>query len=803
MIRTKQCIDKNWRLHHERDGEGYNIEWTRQERELLSNLKSDVHFDGIFWPKAGRCNGPAGVKFDDGSWPIVDLPHDWSVEQAFSREAPVRNAFLPLAVLWYRKSVFIPNEAFDKRVVLTFDGAFRNATVFVNGHLVGQNESGYVGFSCDISDVIDTGRENQIAVRLDARKKEGWFYEGAGIYRHVWLTISEKTHLVEDGISVIATLENELQTACVSVKAEMYQAEHDDGGLTLTCILRSPDGREIAHESKIIAYTSDSIKTEEMRFKLSDPECWDLNTPRLYTAELLLLKDGEKLDFMNQEFGIRSILFDADKGFFLNGKSLKLKGVCCHQDHAGVGMAIPDNLHVWRLKKLKEMGVNAYRCSHNPMAPEFYSACDRMGILVMDENRCVGSSGEVLDQLTRMIRLHRNHPSIIMWSLGNEEMSIQHTEVGKRILRTMKKTLRRHDSSRPVTVAVNGGWDIGDSFAEIVDVLGGNYLNLGDPDILKKNRPELPQLISEACSHVCTRGEYEDSVARNVMSAYDRQEKPAGFDDCPEIADMVWPSWGRSAESMWKEVVKRPHVAGTFVWTGIDYRGEQTPFGRWPCTGSNFGIMDACCFPKDSYYYYKSWWTDTPVLHVFPHWNHSGREGDRIEVWAHTNCVSVELLLNGKSLGTREVELYGHAVWMVNYEPGKLVAIGITKTGIRIETYVETTTDPVSIILSSDENTLTAGSGDVAMVNVSLADLGGRHVHDAQNLILFEINGSAKILGVGNGDPRSIEPDKATQRHLFNGYAQIIIQPDDKVGVVELIATSDNLKPASIRFNIV
>jgi beta-galactosidase len=407
-------------------------------------------------------------------------------------------------------------------------------------------------------------------------------------------------------------------------------------------------------------------------------------------------------DIYETPFGLRTIRFDADTGFHLNGQPLKLKGTCNHQDHAGVGVAVPDRVQEYRIKQLKEMGCNAYRCAHNPPAPELLDACDRLGMLVMDETRRMESTPEGLAQLESMLLRDRNHPSIILWSLGNEE-PIQGTEVAGRIIATMKRLVRRLDPTRPTTIAMNGHW--GSPVSQIVDVQGHNYFIHGYDDF-RQQFPDKPVVAAENGSTVCTRGIYANDEERGYVSAY----------------DINHPDWAFLALDSWKAVAERPWMAGTFVWTGFDYRGEPIPY-RWPCINSHFGILDVCGFPKDNFYYYKAWWCDETVLHILPHWNWPGKEGQPIDVWVHSNCDEVELFVNGQNLGCKAMERNGHLEWQVNYAPGVLQAKGY-RNGQQVATAERKTTGaPARIVLCPDRATLCADGEDVAMVNVSIVDV--------------------------------------------------------------------------------
>ncbi len=491
--------------------------------------------------------------------------------------------------------------------------------------------------------------------------------------------------------------------------------------------------------------------------------------------------EGAAVDTYETEFGIRTVRFDADQGFFLNGKPVKIKGTCNHQDHAGVGAALPDRIQYYRIERLKQMGSNGYRSSHNLPTPELLDACDRLGMLVMDETRMMSSNPEGLSELERLIRRDRNHPSVVIWSLGNEEPE-QGSDRGMRIVSTMKRLARRLDPTRVVTVAQNGGW--GKGISGVVDVFGCNYHDK-DVDGYHRDHPQQPMMGSETASTVSTRGIYANDKVKGYVSAY----------------DVNYPPWATTAENWWSIYDARPFLAGGFAWTGFDYRGEPTPYG-WPCINSHFGIMDVCGFPKDNFYYYKAWWTETPgvkpVLHLFPHWNWAGKEGQEIEVWCHSNLERVELFLNGKSVGSQNVTRDKHLMWKVPYAPGVLEARGFKGTAQVMSVKRETTGPAAGVVLRPDRKQISADGEDVSMVTVEVVDAQGRVVPIADNEVAFRVTGSGKLIGVGNGDPSSHESDKAEKRRAFNGLCMAIVQASKTAGDLVAEASSPGLRGASV-----
>ena len=772
-------LDRGWRFHLGHAGD--------PEKDFGFGASHDTY------GKSGDVGTPVtGRSFDDSGWRAVDLPHDWAVDLPFERFGPPGSAadhtgafqgFKPLgrmwpatSVGWYRRSIPIAASDAGKRLSLEFDGVSRDCLVILNGFVVGSNESAYAPFRIDITDFAIPGEENILVVRCDVSLGEAWSYEGAGLYRHVRLVKTAPAHIRQWGVAI----RPEVHDAGALLRTA---TEIDNDGPATTARLRAtvtaPDGKTVATLlSDTIALPAWGQITVPQEMRIADPALWSLETPMLYALTTELVVAETVIDRDDSRFGIRTIRFDPDKGFFLNGAPVKIKGTCNHQDHAGVGFAVPDSLHVWRLEQLKAMGANAYRSTHHSPAPAILDACDRIGILVMDETRQMSSNPEGMSQLDRMVRQGRNHPSVILWSIGNEEIH-RGTETGARIAETMKRRIYELDGTRPVTEAFNGKF--GQGASRVLDVLGCNYY-LDEIDAYHAAHPTMPMIGTETGSTVMTRGAYKRDDAAGLVPAYDTD----------------YPKWATTAEHWWSFYDARPFLAGGFVWTGFDYRGEPTPFERWPENASNFGQMDSCGFPKDNYHYYRAWWGSKPVLHLFPHWNWAGREGQDVAVWVHSNCDAVELFLNGRSLGRKPVERNRHLEWQVPYTPGRIEAHGFTG-GRRVLTQTrETAGAPARLALSSDRRVL--APGDVAVVRAAVLDARSREVPTAANRITFALDGDATLLGVGNGDPRCLEPDHATARSAFNGLCMAIVQAGDRGGPIRLSASAEELRAAALPF---
>jgi beta-galactosidase len=734
----------------------------------------------------------AAVDFDDSAWRAIQLPHDWAVELPFvpsTGEVPewdprADHGFKPLgrefpgtSVGWYRKTFDLPHSDQGKRIAIEFDGVFRDALVMINGYAVHRNQSGYAPFRVDITDFANYGGANVLAVRVDATLGEGWFYEGAGIYRHVWLTKTDPLHVPQWGVFVRAV--PRAGGAEVLIASEIAHEGDGQRACDVRSVVHDADGRVVAQTAQGARLEAWGKSTVEQRARIDVARLWSLEEPCLYTLRTEIWSDGALIDAVTTPFGVRTIRFDAQQGFFLNEQPLKLLGTCNHQDHAGVGSALPDALQDFRIRKLKEMGSNAYRAAHNPPTPELLDACDRFGMLVIDETRPMTSSTEGMDQIERLIRRDRNHPSVILWSIGNEEQNHQTTERGARIATSMKRLVNELDDTRLTTIAIDN--DNIEGASPIVDVRGFNYrthLMAG----YHERVPNQPIYGSETGSTVCTRGEYARDDARHILPAYDREH----------------PWWATTAEFWWKIIADQPFNAGGFIWTGFDYRGEPTPFNQFPSISSYFGVMDTCGFPKDNYYYYKAWWSREPVLHVLPHWNWEGREGQEIEVWCHSNCDTVELFLNGAPLGSRAVPRNGHAEWRVAYARGVIEARGF-RNGALVQTVRRETAGPATrLVLSADRVSIAGDGEDCSVVSVQVVDAQGRIAPRADHEVSFAVRGPGAIIGVGNGNPTSLEPDKAQARQTFNGLCMAIVQARKAAGRIRITASAPGLAPATL-----
>jgi beta-galactosidase len=775
-VRNKINFDTNWNFQL-----GHAADPAKDFNFKISNIFS----------KTGKTEGTAiNPQFNDSAWQLVQLPHDWAVELPFENSPnfdvmahgykPVGGLYPQNSVGWYRKSFTIAKPDSGKRFSITFDGIFRDAMVWLNGFYLGNNKSGYIGMTYDITNYIDFHKKNVLVVRVDATQYEGWFYEGAGIYRHVWLNQYCNVHIAQDGVFVSSQVKG--TNASVDIESVIENETLATSTCTVQSIIIDRSGNKLAQSKELpVSLGLNEKKMVKHQLAVKSPKLWSLEDPYLYRVVTIVKSENKVIDQVTSKFGIRTITMDAVSGLTLNGKNIKVQGVNCHQDHAGVGSALPDYLQYYRIKLLKDLGVNAYRTSHNAPTPELLEACDSLGMLVLDETRLLNSSPEYMGQFERMILRDRNHPSIFMWSIGNEEGYAQWNSFGKRIALSMLVKQKELDPTRTSTYAA----DLANVFKginEVIPVRGFNYRVLG----LKPyhtDHPNQPIVGTEMGSTVTTRGIY----VKDTVQGYVPDQ------------DITAPWWANKAEEWWPVAAENPWMMGGFVWTGLDYRGEPTPY-QWPNINSHFGIMDVCGFPKNIYYYYQSWWTDKDVLHISPHWNWKGKEGKPIDVWVNTNADNVELFLNGKSLGKKDMPRYSHLEWKVPYESGSLQAIAYKK-GRKLTTSVETTDEPMDLVIMPYKTTMLADGTDATVINIWAIDKKGREVPDAQNLVTVTLSGDAKIIGIGNGDPSSHEPDKCSdgkwQRKLFNGKCQLILQAGTTRSIIKLEAKTEGVYPAS------
>ncbi|WP_229260315.1 beta-galactosidase GalA [Duganella alba] len=729
--------------------------------------------------KAGNASGAAGNEYDDSTWRHLDLPHDWAVEGPFDPKANVAQGYRPRGIGWYRRYLQVDPSERGKHFELQFDAIATHATVWVNGNVVSRNWSGYNASYIDITPFLRYGDAmNTIAIRVDAEAMEGWWYEGAGMYRHSWLVKRNPVHVVTDGVHATPRLIKDKQWS-IPVEVTLNNSGKTAGDVIVEVTVYDPSGKQVAQRTTPARVGVLATSSVQLPVTINNPALWSIEKTNLYRVTTRVLQAGKAQDEVSLNTGFRTIRFDAAQGFFLNGVHVKLQGVCIHQDHAGVGVAVPDSVWEYRLRRLKEMGVNAIRFSHNAPAAEVLDMVDRMGFVVMDENRNFNPSADYMKQLEWMVKRDRHHPGIVLWSVFNEE-PVQATEVGYEMARRMSAAVKALDDTRPVTAAMNGGFLTELNVSHAVDVVGANY-QVPDYDRYHKAYPNKPFTSSEDTSAFMTRGEYKTVKEKNLIASYD--------DDAAQ--------WGNTHRDAWEAIDTRPFVAGGFVWTGFDYRGEPTP-NEWPSVSSVFGIMDLNGFPKTAYYIHQvQWIKDKPLIHIAPHWN--WKQGDKVRVMVMSNIERIQLLLNGRTIGEQKADPYRMNNFDVVFEPGKLEAIGYRGGKEVVRTSVETTGAPVSLELVPDRAQLAGDGRDAMPITVRALDAQGRAVPLADNEVTFAVTGGGRSIGHGNGDPNSHENEKGATRRLFNGLAQLIVQTNyDARDAVIINATAPGLQAARV-----
>lgn len=751
------------------------------------------------------------ASYNDSKWRSLTLPHDWSIEGTFSDKNNTTQAEggLPAGIGWYRKNFVIPKSAQNKQVFIDFDGIYRNSEVWINGHYLGKRPNGYISFSYELTPYLKFGKPNHLAVKVDnsAQPNSRW-YSGSGIYRNVWLTTVNKTHFIKWG-TFITTPRITGQSATVDVKTKL---QNRVGGAMLKVTIYNAQQQVVASAQQVLNTAADSIA--DLRLHINQPVLWSVDHPYLYKTVLSISKGNTILDNEDINTGIRSFDFDVNKGFSLNGQHLKIKGVCLHHDLGALGAAINTYAIARELRIMKEMGCNAIRTSHNPPAPEFLELCDKMGFLVMDEafdmwRKKKSKRDYSLDwpqwhrrDLQDQILRDRNHPSVFIWSIGNE-IREQFDSTGISITRELAKIVKNLDPTRPVTSALSES-DPKKNFiykSSALDLVGLNYHQEVYADF-PKNYPGQKFIATETMSALETRGFYDqptDTTRHWPTSA------KAPFKGNAEMAvtayDNVAAYWGSTHEETWKIIKKYDFLSGLFIWTGFDYLGEPSPY-PWPARSSYFGIVDLAGFPKDVYYMYQSEWTNKPVLHLLPHWN--WKPGDIISVWAYySGADEVELFLNGKSLGVRKKNGDDlHVEWKVPFEAGTLKAVSRRNGQVVKAEEIRTAGKPAKIQLLADRKYINNKGTDLCYVTVKVLDQNGNLVPTANNLIHFSIDGVGSIAGLDNGYEADLESFKGDSHRAYNGHALAIIRSATNKGKIRLKAEGTGLKSAQLTIQV-
>ncbi len=808
------------------------VAWTAPESRAQTTValtgERRVSFNDGWRFFKGDPPGAEKPGFDDSAWRALRLPHDWAIEGPFDRAYSTSMGALPYyGPGWYRKSFVLPEAAKGRRVSVEFDGAMSNARAWLNGRELGERPYGYSSFAFDITPHLRFGGAvNELAVRLAPEDQSSRWYPGAGIYRNVWLTVTGMQHVALWGTQ-IATPQVDGSNATLTVKSQVANDAAAPAAVTLRTRVLDASGRQVEQTSADFPVPARGWHIAAATIELRRVQRWELEKPYLYSLVSEVVVGGQVTDRYVTPFGVRTIEFTKDKGFLLNGKPVKLRGVCLHHDLGALGTAVNRRAIERQLQIMQAMGVNAIRTSHNPPAPELLDACDRMGLLVMDEAFDMWKAPKVRNDYSRhfdqwsevdlrdLLRRDRNHPSVIMWSIGNEVQEQTRPEGGT-LARRLANIVRQEDPTRPITSAMNNpDRAMKNGMAEALDIVGFNYKpHLYTP--VMKEHPDWILLGSETSSTVSSRGVYHLPI-----EYYQRHESLQ-----VTSYDVVAPPWATPPDAEFEVQDKFPNVLGEFVWTGFDYLGEPTPYAGtredpardWPSRSSYFGIVDLAGFPKDRYYLYQSQWTSKPMVHVLPHWNWQGMEGKPVPVFVYTNCDEAELSLNGKSLGRKK--RFGEPVvipvgknvsetgkfaskyrlmWEVPYEPGVLQVTGYNGRKKAAVAAVRTAGVPAKITLVPDRAAIRADGDDLSFVTVRIEDAAGNLCPLADNHVRFQIGGPGTIAAVDNGNAATVEPFQADNRKAFNGLALLIVRSHaGQAGKIQVTAVSDGLQPGSV-----
>lgn len=847
MVRERININRDWRYQiDDPDGVGAALHYSRLKPYLLPCANDFIIFGKRYQrPEGNPGENIAYVKsdFDDSEWRHLNLPHDWAIEGPFNIDYNGSTGKLPYwGIRWYRKTLELSQDDAGKQIYLDIDGAMSYASVWCNGQYVGGWPYGYASFRLDLTPYIKAGQKNVLAIRLDNPDDTSRWYPGSGIYRNVWLVKTSPVHVEQWGTFVRnQQVDSEIAVMEMGVNIENHAGKDVHVKLQTSVYLQGKDGRPVGEEvtqsmTKDIAIKKDSWSSARFQFKVDKPKLWDIDTPNCYVAVSRVFMDGKEMDSYETPFGIRTIEFTHNQGFMLNGQKVAIKGVCMHHDLGALGAAFNEVAAERQLRIMKEMGANAIRTSHNPPAPELVALCDRMGLMMQLELADTWQKGKrkndynlLFDDwseadMRSLVRHYRNHPSVIMWSIGNE-MPDQTTDQGVIIARNLTAYCHDEDPTRPTSLGCNKRDAVFRDIVNQVDIFGLNYFHKTYP-VFKEQNPTRRYHASETSSATSSRGEYFFPVTTDV------NDSRSGFQ--LSSYDMTTIGWGCAPEVQFKMNEEYPFMSGEFVWTGFDYLGEPTPYNKdltnllnfsdpnelekarkaleelgkikTPSRSSYFGIVDLCGFPKDRYYNYKSYWRpDVPTVHILPHWNWEERIGEITPVHIYTSGDAVELFLNGKSLGRREkAHSYDRLTWDdVRYEPGSLKAIAYKNGQKWAEELVETTGKPAALQVTAEKTELKNDGTDLSFIRVAVVDSQGRVVPRSKNHLKFSVTGPAEIIATDNGDATSLLPFQLSERDAYNGLALVILRSQYmKQGKVVLTVESKGLPKQKIALKV-
>ncbi len=804
---------------------------------LISSCKEDIKnipdtsFNDNWLFHKGDADNAQSTDFDDTSWRKLNLPHDWAIEGPFSDKYNARTGGLPVhGIGWYRKHFTVDENMKGKQVSVEFDGAMSNSEVYVNGKLAGNRPYGYIGFEIDITSFVKFGSKNIIAVKLAPEDLAQRWYSGAGIYRNTRIKYNNPIHIPQYG-TYITTPEISKASSTVKIETTIKNAGNATSKISLKTVAYNAEGNEVASSSDEVDANKDEEHLQHVELKIPNPNLWDLDTPYLYKVVSTITENGNVIDEYTSEFGIRTIKFTPNDGFLLNGKRVQLNGVCMHHDLGALGSAVNYRATERQMEIMKSMGVNALRTSHNPPSPEMLQVCDKLGIVVQVEAFDEWKIGKVPNgynkyfdewhetDLRDMIKRDRNHPSVIMWSIGNEILE-QSRPDGWKLAKHLNNICHDEDPTRPTTAGFNYyPAPFTNKLAYQIDVVGMNYWPLEYDDIKKAN-PDMIIYGSETSSLTSSRGVYNLPIRGNFY-------RETGHVSSYDV--IYGPPWAYPPDAEFAVQEANPFSLGEFIWTGFDYLGEPTPYaGRdnhthgywnddWPSRSSYFAPVDLCGFPKDRYYLYQSQWTTEPMVHVLPHWNWEGKEGITLPVFAYTNAEVVELFVNGKSMGKKvkgkdltpipaEYHSFEKGIfmspyrlsWNVPYQPGTLKVVAYTNGNEVATKEIKTAGKPAKIALIADRQSISADGKDLTFITVKVEDANGNLCPKADNLINFKIEGVGTLAAVDNGNQRSMESFQKPYRKAFNGMCLLVVKSTETLGNITISASSDGLENNSI-----
>lgn len=774
-MRIIELFNENWHFCKEdllNDHTANNISSCIGQTQRYRSGPASINYNGV---SAKHCED--GI-LESKRWEYVTLPHDFIITQQPTKGESWTLGHFKYQNAWYRKCFTLPKEDEGKRIYLEFDGIATNATVYLNGCLLKHNFCGYTSFDVDITDFVLFDESNVLAVYVDTKNNEGWWYEGGGIYRDVRIVKTDEIAIDRYGVYVKS---EKMSQSEWSLTFETTLASIADSVEKVTLITELLDAENkvvlsLNREQEVLSREK-TIVTQNA--KIDNPILWDVDNPYLYTVRTRILRNGKMTDEYTTRTGFRTFLCDPDKGFFLNGRNLKIKGVCAHENCGLLGKAIPKNVHRYKMELIKEMGANGYRTSHYQQHSAILDAADELGFIVLDETRWFSSSEEHISQLVELVKRDRNRPSVFFWSIGNEE-EYQILTQGKKIAKTLRQTIRHLDKTRPVTYCCNQ--PVEEVIFDELDIMGINYYPT-DIDSKHKQRPNLPVLSTENCATGTTRGWYwDDCPQKGYISAYDHQ------------TSLNY----RSREYMCKFIMERPFMMGGYQWDAIEHRGE----GPWPRLCSQAGAIDMYLQKKDAFYQNQSHWLQKPMIHLLPHWNVDVPEGECVKIFVYTNCEEAELILNGKSLGRKKCEKFTHLEWDVPYEKGKITAVGYNEGKIVAEESHETASSPKKLVLKVENDVKELN--DIAIVTCYTVDDKGRFVPTASPEVEFFTNSFGKIAGTGS-DVCDHTPAPSLTRKMREGYITVAVgvatnrgKYPENGGTVELYAKSPELESAKI-----